>query len=42
MENGFSFELYGTVFENCFILSSRYKNGNLWKSQYKINKKIQN
>ena len=29
MESGFSFELYETVFENCFIHRSRYKNGNL-------------
>ena len=29
MECGFNFELYEMVFENCFIYSSRYKNGNL-------------
>ena len=29
MEKGFSFELYGEVFENCFIHCSSYKNGNL-------------
>ena len=29
MEKGFSFELYGEIFENCFILCSKYKNGNL-------------
>lgn len=29
MKCGFNFELYETVFENCFIHSSRYKNGNL-------------
>ena len=34
MENGFSFELYGEVFENCFIHSSRYKNGNLQLSLF--------
>lgn len=34
MENGFSFELYEMVFENCFIHSSRYKNGNLQLSLF--------
>lgn len=29
MENGFSFELYGDVFTNCFIHRSVYTNGNL-------------
>lgn len=29
MEYGFSFELYETIFTNCFLHSSRYKNGNL-------------
>ena len=29
MKCGFSFELYEMLFENCFIHSSRYKNGNL-------------
>ena len=37
MENGFSFELYGTVFENCFVMSSRYKNGNLQLSLFGSN-----
>ena len=36
MESGFSFELYETVFENCFINSSNYKNGNLQLSLYGI------
>lgn len=34
MKNGFSFELYEIVFENCFIHSSRYKNGNLQLSLF--------
>ena len=29
MENGFSFELYETIFKNCFVNSSRYSNGDL-------------
>lgn len=29
MESGFRFELYEIIFENCFIHSSYYKNGNL-------------
>ena len=29
MKGGFDFELYETLFTNCFILSSRYNNGNL-------------
>lgn len=37
MENGFSFELYEEIFENCFIHSSRYKNGNLQLSMFGIN-----
>ena len=36
MESGFSFELYEMVFENCFIYSSRYKNGNLQLSLFGI------
>lgn len=36
MESGFSFELYETVFENCFIFSSRYKNGNLQLSLFGV------
>lgn len=34
--NGFMFELYETVFENCFIHSSRYKNGNLQLSLFGV------
>lgn len=34
MENGFNFELYGEIFENCFIHSSNYKNGNLQLSLF--------
>ena len=34
MESGFNFELYEMVFENCFIHSSYYKNGNLQLSLF--------
>lgn len=34
MKSGFSFELYETIFENCFINSSKYKNGNLQLSLF--------
>ncbi len=34
MESGFSFELYEVIFENCFIHSSYYKNGNLQLSLF--------
>ena len=36
MGSGFNFELYEMVFEKCFILSSRYKNGNLQLSLFGI------
>lgn len=36
MENGFSFELYETIFTNCFIYSSTYSNGNLQLSLFGI------
>ena len=36
MECGFSIELYETIFKNCFITSSRYKNGNLQLSLFGI------
>lgn len=36
MEGGFSFELYETIFENCFINSSIYSNGNLQLSLFGI------
>ena len=39
MESGFSFELYEMVFENCFIHSSYYKNGNLQLSLFGISPK---
>lgn len=34
MKNGFSFELYETVFTNCFFHSSKYKNGDLQLSLF--------
>ena len=34
MKNGFNFELYGTIFANCFLHSSRYSNGNLQLSLF--------
>ena len=40
MENGFSFELYGMIFENCFIHSSNYTNGNLKLSLFGTDPKI--
>lgn len=36
MKSGFDFELYETVFKNCFINSSRYSNGNLQLSIFGI------
>ncbi len=36
MKSGFRFELYKMVFEDCFIHSSRYKNGNLQLSLFGI------
>lgn len=36
MKNGFSFELYDMVFQNCFIHSSNYKNGNLQLSLFGV------
>lgn len=39
MENGFNFELYEMIYENCFIHSSRYKNGNLQLSLFGIDPK---
>jgi len=36
MESGFSFELYEIIFENCFIHSSYYKNGNLKLSLFGV------
>lgn len=34
MKSGFDFELYETLFTNCFIFSSRYENGNLQLSLF--------
>ena len=34
MKNGFSFELYETIFKNCFLHSSRYSNGDLQLSLF--------
>lgn len=36
MEDGFSFELYEMIFENCYINTSRYQNGNLQLSLFGI------
>lgn len=36
MKNGFNFEMYETIFKNCFIHSSRYQNGNLQLSLFGI------
>lgn len=36
MKSGFDFELYETLFTNCFIFSSRYTNGNLQLSLFGI------
>ncbi len=40
MKNGFDFELYGEKFKNCFILLSRYVNGNLHLSLFGTDPKI--
>lgn len=40
MESGFGFELYETIFENCFIYSSRYKNGKLQLSLFGTNPEL--
>ncbi len=34
MKSGFDFELYETLFTNCFIVSSKYANGNLQLSLF--------
>lgn len=41
MESGFCFELYDDIFENCFIHSSRYSNGNLQLSLFGLDSKTQ-
>ena len=42
MRKGFTFELYETLFEDCFINSSRYKNGNLQLSLFGFDFKVNN
>lgn len=39
MEDGFNFELYEMIYENCSIHSSRYDNGDLQLSLYGLNPK---
>ena len=39
MESGFSFNLYETEFTNCFVHTSRYKNGNLQLSLFGVDAK---
>lgn len=34
MENGFSFECYNNIYQNCFIHRSKYPNGNLQLSLF--------
>lgn len=36
MESGFSFELHEKVYENCFVHSSHYKNGNVQLSLFGV------
>ena len=40
MESGFDFELYETLFRNCFIHNSIYENGNLKLSLFGIDPSI--
>lgn len=40
MKSGFSFNLYETLFENCFIECSKYKNGNLQLSLFGLDPKV--
>lgn len=40
MENGFDFEMYETIFKNCFISCSSYKNGNLQLSLYGLDPNV--
>ena len=40
MKNGFDFELYGTIYENCSIECSTYKNGNLQLSLYGLDPNV--
>lgn len=40
MKNGFDFKLYETLFTDCFIHKSRYKNGNLQLSLFGFDESI--
>lgn len=40
MGNGFNFELYETLFKDCFIHSSRYANGNLQLSLFGVDESV--
>ena len=40
MENGFDFEMYETIFKNCFINCSSYKNGNLQMSLFGLDPNV--
>lgn len=40
MENGFDLEMYETIFKNCFIECSHYKNGNLQLSLYGLDPQV--
>ena len=40
MKGGFCFELYKTIFKNCFIEASRYSNGNLQLSLFGVDPAI--
>ena len=40
MKNGFSFNLYETLFKNCFILCSTYRNGNLQLSLFGLDPNV--
>ena len=40
MKNGFSFNLYETLFQNCFIQSSTYRNGNLQLSMFGLDPNV--
>ena len=41
MENGFDFEMYETIFKNCFINCSSYTNGNLQLSLYGVDPNVE-
>ena len=40
MKIGFDFEIYGTIFKNCFIEVSSYVNGNLQLSLYGLDSNV--